>query len=132
MGRKTILVVDDDYGIHGLIKIILRNNDCRLIFAATGEQAIAILKKEKIDIVITDYHMPSMNGLQLLQMMKDLFPFIKVIVMSSYLEQSKIVELLKHGASKFVNKFELVHEIPTIIKDLQEMITEDSEHKPPL
>ena len=71
MPPKHILVVDDDPGILTLIKTILSQRDYRVSTALNGEQAMALLRQEKFNAIITDAMMPHMDGNALAQTVKD-------------------------------------------------------------
>ncbi|MEJ2700760.1 MAG: response regulator, partial [Desulfuromonadales bacterium] len=58
--RQSILVVDDDALIRDLVAKVLKNY--RILQADNGEDALGILREERVDVVLTDVMMPSMNG----------------------------------------------------------------------
>ena len=65
-----ILIVDDEPLIRKSLYEILRIEGYRVQMAETGEEALGILKKERIDIVVTDFQLPKMNGIALLEEIK--------------------------------------------------------------
>jgi CheY-like chemotaxis protein len=70
--KRKVLVVDDDRLNLTLLQIGLKHKDYDVLAAENGEQALAILKAEKVDIIVLDIQMPKMNGYELvkeLQMM---------------------------------------------------------------
>lgn len=72
--------------------------------AHTPERAQELLKNNDYDILITDYEMPNMKGLELIKIAKTVLPEIKTIVLSMHDEPSVIRELLKMGADGFILK----------------------------
>ncbi len=65
MADKTVLVVDDEIHIVHVVAIKLRNNGYEVISADNGAEALELAIKERPDIVVTDYQMPVMTGLEL-------------------------------------------------------------------
>ena len=65
--KKTVLVVDDEPHIVQVVAIKLRNADFEVITAENGAIALEHVKKQKPDIIVTDYNMPVMNGLELIR-----------------------------------------------------------------
>lgn len=70
MSEKTVLVVDDEIHIVHVVAIKLRNNGFRVISAENGAEAFELACQEKPDIVVTDFQMPVMTGLQLVQKLR--------------------------------------------------------------
>ena len=70
MSEKIVLVVDDEIHIVHVVAIKLRNNGFRVISAENGAEAFELACREKPDIVVTDFQMPVMTGLQLVQKLR--------------------------------------------------------------
>ena len=62
---KTILVVDDEGHVRSVVSRQLTKKGYRVVTASNGEEAIALTKQEQFDLIITDYNMPGINGLEL-------------------------------------------------------------------
>ena len=69
MGKK-VLVVDDEVHIVHVVAIKLRNNGYEVISADNGEEAYELACREKPDIIVTDYQMPVMTGLELVEKLR--------------------------------------------------------------
>ena len=67
---KTILVADDESHILHVVSLKLRNAGYRVLTAADGKEAYEIAHQEHPDLIITDYHMPEMSGLELCKRLK--------------------------------------------------------------
>jgi two-component system response regulator YesN len=102
-----VLIVDDEpvirNGIHSFIdwqhEGMLSEDDC-----ANGVEALAALENRSIDILITDIKMPLMNGIQLMEQAIQLYPSLKVILISSYNDFEYVREGLKLGAVDYLLK----------------------------
>jgi two-component system alkaline phosphatase synthesis response regulator PhoP len=70
MTGKRVLVVDDEVHIVHVVAIKLRNNGYEVISADNGEEAYELACKEKPDIIVTDYQMPVMTGLELVEKLR--------------------------------------------------------------
>src|SRR3954465_5136017 len=67
---KTILVADDESHILHVVSLKLRNAGYRVVTARDGQEAFELAVQEKPDLIITDYHMPQLSGLELCQKLK--------------------------------------------------------------
>ena len=118
MERKGIAVVDDDNNIRNFLNDFLMGDDNYAeISFENGELAWQFMEEcgDLIDLVITDYAMPGMNGIALLRKVKEQYPGIKVIVMSG---MNDIEELaLNSGADAFFKK-------PFKLEQMQEAVHE--------
>ncbi|HVO39003.1 MAG TPA: ATP-binding protein, partial [Spirochaetia bacterium] len=94
-GAETILLVEDDDGVRGLAKSILSGAGYAVIAARTGFEALAALpgRSGRIDLLITDVVMPSMNGPEVAEQVTARCLGIKVVYMSGYTENS----IVHHG-----------------------------------
>jgi DNA-binding response OmpR family regulator/predicted regulator of Ras-like GTPase activity (Roadblock/LC7/MglB family) len=116
---KKILVVDDEADILWSLKEFLVNKElqAQVVTAASGEEALEKLARERIDLVITDIKMPGMSGLDLLVEIKNRFPYISVIIMTAFPSSEFKREALLKGGMYFIEK-------PFDIKNLREKVME--------
>jgi two-component system, OmpR family, alkaline phosphatase synthesis response regulator PhoP len=70
MSEKTILVADDESHILNVVSLKLRNAGFRVLTARDGNEALDIANAEHPDLLITDYHMPQMSGIELCKKLK--------------------------------------------------------------
>src|SRR5580700_9320375 len=70
MSEKTILVADDETHILHVVSLKLRNAGFRVITAQDGQEALELALQELPDLLITDYHMPELSGLELCRRLK--------------------------------------------------------------
>ena len=80
---KRVLVVDDDPDVREIICLILCEDGYNVYEACDGLEAVETLKKRRYDALVTDYHMPKMDGLELLDLVQAMWPELPVILASS-------------------------------------------------
>jgi len=102
MAGRGILIVDDEAVIRDMCAMVL--DGYRVFQAADGLEALDVLEREKIDVVLTDVMMPRMNGLDLLDKVKKKDPNKVVVVMTGYSEKDIILRALKADADDFISK----------------------------
>ena len=81
--RAKILVADDQYHMRKIMGIIL-GNEYDLIFAENGVEALEKIRTQEVDLVVTDFRMPYMNGLELIRAIQQEKPELTFILMSAY------------------------------------------------
>jgi signal transduction histidine kinase/DNA-binding response OmpR family regulator len=104
---ETILIVDDSAIFRSMISNLLHRHKFNILEAKDGKNALEILKKNThVNLIITDYEMPNMNGLELIKSIRNNYDLkdIPIIVISSVNAQSTIVNCMKHGANDYLNK----------------------------
>jgi two-component system response regulator PilR (NtrC family) len=104
-GPARVLVVDDERSMRELLTIMLKRDGHQVVTAADGRAAVDLLKRERIDVLITDIRMPHMNGVDLLREAKRIAPDIISIVMTAFASAETAIEVLRDlGAADYVNK----------------------------
>ena len=83
-GNETVLVVDDEEIMAELAQEILESNGYRVLVAHNGEQALDVIDKEEIDLVITDVIMPNMDGYELASKILSKLPDMKIQIVSGF------------------------------------------------
>jgi len=98
-----ILVVDDDDVIRDtLCELLSADYSCQT--ADTAEDALAKLKAQAFDVVLTDISMPGLNGRELLEKVVELYPGMPVIIISGHSDQEQAQSLIDRGAFDFLLK----------------------------
>ncbi len=114
---RRILVVDDsefDLAIFRKVFRTLGNWDVE--FVSEGGVALARMQEQKLDLILTDMHMPRMTGLDLLKCVHERQLGIPVVVMTSKGSEQIAMEALRSGAANYVIKKNMVLDLPAIIE----------------
>jgi CheY-like chemotaxis protein len=89
---RKVLVVDDEPDIADLAVALLRAHAVDTAVAYSAHEALQILKADKeIDVVVSDVMMPGMTGLELADAVREMYPYIKIILVSGYTHASLLV-----------------------------------------
>lgn len=104
MDKKTILVVEDDPTVGESIRLLLKKRGYEILLASNGKEALQLFRQEMVDLVITDLVMPKMDGIELLEAVKEVRPETEVIVISAQGTIEKAVMAMKLGAFDFIEK----------------------------
>ncbi|MBO8143694.1 MAG: chemotaxis response regulator CheY [Thermodesulfobacterium sp.] len=102
-----ILVVDDFATMRKIIKNILTQLGFKdIIEADDGTTALELLKKQKVDLIISDWNMPKMSGIDLLKAVRadENLKDIKFIMVTAEAQKENVVEAIKHGVNQYVVK----------------------------
>lgn len=108
--RMKVLVVDDDEGARDSLKFILED-EYEVCHADGGRKALEIFSKMKPDLVFLDKIMPDMEGIEVLQRMKQVYPFTPVIILTAYSSLKDAAQAIQIGASDYIPKPFAVREI---------------------
>lgn len=97
MDTATVLFVDDEESILRSLQRTLRKEPYRVLTAGSGEQGLAILRANPVQLVVSDQRMPEMTGTQFLQQVQELSPQSVRVILSGYAEAHIIVEAINNG-----------------------------------
>ncbi len=99
--RKKILVVDDNESALNLLKVFLTQNGYEVTLARDGKEAFDLIRKRPFPLVITDIKMPRMDGIKLIEKIKNTYPMIRVIMITGHVK-------FRYGLSAFTNGAETI------------------------
>jgi DNA-binding NtrC family response regulator len=112
--KKSILVVDDEYGVRESFNLVL-SDDYEVFLAESGKEATEIFTKNTVDLILLDIMLPQVSGLDLLKQFKDLDPDVEIIMVSAVKDVETAVKAMKYGAYDYVVKPFIVDDIKNII-----------------
>ncbi|ABP66932.1 response regulator receiver protein [Caldicellulosiruptor saccharolyticus DSM 8903] len=105
MKKYTVLFVDDEENILSALKRALIDEEYRCLFAKSGDEALKILEKENVQVIVADMKMPEMDGLTLLKIVKQKYPKIVRVVLSGFTQLPQVLAAINQaGIFRFITK----------------------------
>jgi len=103
--QRTLLLVDDEENIVAALRRLLRTEGWLVLSATSAEQALQLMARHEVDVILSDQRMPGMTGVELLRRAKQLYPETIRLVLSGYTELQSITDAINEGAIyKFLAK----------------------------
>jgi len=103
--KRAVLFVDDDETVLKSIERCLKDEAYDKYFAKSGEDALEILQREEVHVIVVDMVMPGMGGLELLEIVKKEYPKIVSMALSGYAQPSEaMMAMFEVGVYKFISK----------------------------
>ena len=100
---KTLLV-DDDELIRDSLSMAFKNKGCFMRVAGTAEEGLQAINQEKFDIIISDFRLPGMNGLEFLKLATLNHPESVNILITAYRDEYLFTEAIRIGVTEFIDK----------------------------
>ncbi len=101
---ETILIVDDEKNYRVVLGAFLSEEGYEILTADTAQSALEIVESTDLDLVLTDMKMSPMDGIELLERIKDMVPDLPVVMMTAYGTVEKAVKAMQLGAFNFILK----------------------------
>jgi len=102
--KSRILVIDDEAAIRESLRMILEYEDYQFVGAASGQEGLEIVQRERPDVVLVDIKMPGMDGMEVLRKLRALDEGLPIIMISGHGTNATVVEAIKSGAFDFFEK----------------------------
>ena len=117
----TIVIADDEMDYRLIVRRLLLALSGTVTIvgeAADGDMALALVRSQRPDILITDLVMPGLDGVQLTRRIREELPQTKIILMSSYTEDAYRLSASDSGADAFINKLVLTSSFVPAVQDV--------------
>jgi two-component system response regulator HydG len=116
----TLLVVDDEASNLESLERIFAREGLAVLTAPDGKEALEVVRKRRVDVVLTDLMMPNVSGVDLLKAVKQLSPETETVVMTAYGTVEAAVEAMREGAYDFITKpLKRAHVVRVVAKALE-------------
>src|SRR2546427_4018889 len=102
--EPRILVVDDETSMREMLRIVLRRDGYQVIVAQSGTEAIELLQRQPVDLLLSDIRMPDKSGVDVLRAAKAVNPDIVAFMMTAYASTDTAVEAMRLGAVDYFTK----------------------------
>lgn len=126
---KVLLVDDEEMVTQGLSRFV-KWEEAGFQVAATASsasQALMVLDRETVDLVITDVHMPGQNGLSLIEVLREKYPGVKTVILSGYSEFSYAQQAIRLGVIDYLTKPVNFSAMMTLLKRIRDKLDEEKE-----
>jgi len=123
MQTLSILVVEDGHSQREILRDFLKDEGHDVSEAENGEKALKQLREDYFDLLLIDYKMPGMDGMELLKGVKRINPEVDVIMMTAYGTVETAVQAMKAGAVDYVTKPIELDELLILIDRISERRT---------
>ena len=104
----TIMIVDDSRIMRNTVKGVFSGVEsaCSFIEAKDGEEALALLETQTVDLILLDWNMPRLSGIDFLKQVRsmDQYKELPIIMVTSEAAKFNVIEALKHGATDYITK----------------------------
>lgn len=126
---KKVMWVEDDQFLSDLIARKLSQNQCKLLFTKTGEEALEVLAKDRPDIILLDLLLPGISGFEVLEHIKadQNLKNIPVIILSNFTQNNEMEKAKTMGANRFLTKATVV--LDDIVKEIIDVLAEKTNAK---
>jgi DNA-binding NtrC family response regulator len=94
LAPKHLLIVDDEINTREGLRRLLRKTPFEISFASSAKEALEFLENWPVDIVLSDYHMEGMNGLELLEKISNLYPEVSLMMLSGKVDFKMGLEII--------------------------------------
>lgn len=101
---KKILIIDDEVSVCSLLTRFLSKHGFETESSTSGAQALRLVKEQKFDMILCDYHLQDINGKDLFEKIQPILPNAIVIFITGYADVRVAVDLIKHGAYHYLSK----------------------------
>jgi DNA-binding NtrC family response regulator len=112
---QTILIVDDEPGIRTMVQFELSQQGYGIFTADSGSSALEVMKREKVDLILTDMRMPQMDGLDLVIQVRKAYPTLPIILMTGFIED-RVKKVQEYNLAATLNKPFTIDQLADVIR----------------
>jgi DNA-binding NtrC family response regulator len=114
-----IMFVENDRHVRDSLKVFFKNSDIGYLIFKSAAEGLNALKFQNMDVVISDYFLPDMDGVTFLKKVGELYPNIKRILMATITSDDMKLEITKAGIDRFIEKPLSIDSLELIINELE-------------
>ena len=118
LAKKRILVVDDEENARVGLSKLLEREGYEVESVANGYEALNVLNRQDVNVIVTDINMPEMNGISFLKELNKSYPKSNVIMITAYGGVESYIEAMNLGAFEYLNKPVKIDELKLILQKM--------------
>ena len=99
-----LLLIDDDEWVRDSMRLFFESEGCHILTMETAEEGLNALKKQDFDIIIIDYRLPGLDGLEFLRRIQKRYPVAMKILITAYVNEKLVAEARKLGVHEYISK----------------------------
>ena len=115
VGPPSLLITDDDPGFRETLAVVFQPRGFRTLLASDGEEALKIVHRERVDLVLLDMHMPKLTGLETLKQLKEFRAMLPCILLSAQLDERIVEQAQRAHAYSVLSKTVTLRQITSIV-----------------
>ncbi|HEX2466102.1 MAG TPA: response regulator, partial [Thermoanaerobaculia bacterium] len=100
----SILIVDDEEVLQDVLSALVREEGHEAVVARTGEEALTLLEREEVDLVLLDLMLPGLSGMEVLRQAREHDPDLVVVVITAFSSIEGAIDAMKQGAFHYIPK----------------------------
>ena len=125
-GAPTVLVVDDEPNLRRVLGAVLTRDGYNVLIASGGREAVRTAKEQSVDLLVTDFLMPDMSGLEVLGAVRKEHPEVRALLISGHGTVRSAVDAMRLGAFDFITKPFDVEQVRATVKRALEASAEEA------
>jgi DNA-binding NtrC family response regulator len=115
---KSVMVIDDELGYRQMLELDLNRQGYRVVTAGGGAEALSLLEKDRVDIVVTDMKMPKMSGLDTMTAIRKKFPDLPIVLMTGYAVEDMLTKAMQFKRTASLRKPFNMTDLNKAVKEL--------------
>ncbi|MEW6697968.1 MAG: response regulator [Bacillota bacterium] len=116
MSKVTVLIVDDEIEMHWALEKALHQDGYKILKATNGTEGLQLLASQEVSVVLLDYKMPGMTGLEVLEQIRKQWTDLPVIFMTGYSSIPTATDSIARGTTAYISKPFRLDEIKDTLK----------------
>jgi two-component system, NtrC family, response regulator AtoC len=127
--KSRVCIIDDQRSILESMEMFFRIRNWEVSTAANGPDGIRIVEEARPSLVILDIRLPGMSGLEVLEKLRERFPWLQVIVITAFQSMESTIQAIKLGAFDYLHKPIDIAEMDAVIRRLEQTTFADGHHE---
>jgi PAS domain S-box-containing protein len=116
--QKSVLLVEDDDSVRFVLETMLQKLNCDVSAVSSGKEALDLFDKKTFNVVLADWSMPTMNGIELARRLREVKADLPIVIITGWTDEESLGELKKQGIERIIKKPFVMEKIKDLISDM--------------